>query len=34
MTEIADEIFLAYYTKNGNLHELVRKIKGKKIRSF
>jgi hypothetical protein len=26
MTEGSDEIFLAYYTKNGNLHELVKKI--------
>ena len=34
MTEIADEIFLAYYTKNGNLHELLKRIKGKKIKSF
>ena len=34
MTKIADEIFIAYYTPNGNLHELVRKIKGKKIKSF
>jgi len=34
MTEIADEIFLAYYTKNGNLHKLVKKIKGKNIKSF
>jgi predicted Rossmann fold nucleotide-binding protein DprA/Smf involved in DNA uptake len=34
MTEIADEIFLAYYTRNGNLHELVKKIKRKKIKSF
>jgi len=34
MTKIADEIFIAYYTPNGNLHELVKKIKGKKIKSF
>lgn len=34
MTEIADEIFLAYYTRNGNLHKLVKKINGKKIKSF
>ena len=34
MTKIAEEIFIAYYTPNGNLHELVRKIKGKKIKSF
>jgi len=34
MTEIADEIFLAYYTKNGNLHKLLKNIKGKKIKSF
>ena len=34
MTEIADEIFLAYYTQNGNLHDLIKKIKGKKIKSF
>jgi len=34
MTEIADEIFLAYYTQNGNLHELAKKIKEKKIKSF
>jgi len=34
MTEIADEIFLAYYTKNGNLHKLAKKIKEKKIKSF
>jgi len=34
MTEIADEIFLAYYTKNGNLHGLIKKTKGKKIKSF
>jgi len=34
MTEIADEIFLAYYTKNGNLHELLKKIKDKKVKSF
>jgi len=26
MTKIAEEIFIAYYTPNGNLHELVRKI--------
>ena len=34
MTEIADEIFLAYYTQNGNLHKLMKKIKTKKICSF
>ena len=34
MTEIADEIFLAYYTKNGNLYELIKKINGKEIKSF
>ena len=34
MTEIADEIFLAYYTQNGNLHNLIERLKNKKISSF
>ena len=34
MADIADEIFIAYYTPNGNLHKLIKNLKGKKIKSF
>ncbi|MFQ5688489.1 MAG: DNA-binding protein, partial [Candidatus Scalindua sp.] len=34
MADLADEIFLAYYTKGGNLHNLIRGIKDKEIRIF
>jgi predicted Rossmann fold nucleotide-binding protein DprA/Smf involved in DNA uptake len=34
MTEIADEIFIAYYTPNGNLHKLIKNLKGNKIKIF
>jgi predicted Rossmann fold nucleotide-binding protein DprA/Smf involved in DNA uptake len=34
MTELADEIFLAYSTKGGNLDRLLKNIEGKKIRTF
>jgi len=34
MTKIAEEIFIAYYTPNGNLHKLIKNFKGKKIESF
>ena len=34
MIEIADEIYIPYYTPNGNLDKLIKKIKAKKIFSF
>ncbi len=34
MVDIADEVFLAYTTKNGNLDELLKGIKNKKIKTF
>ena len=34
MADIADEVFLAYATKDGNLDELLKGIKDKKIRTF
>jgi len=34
MTKIAEEIFIAYYTPNGNLHKLIEILKNKKIFSF
>lgn len=34
MTKIAEEIFIAYYTPNGNLHNLIERLKNKKISSF
>ena len=34
MADLADEIFLAYYTKGGNLHNLIKNIKNKEIRMF
>ena len=34
MADLADEIFLAYYTKGGNLHNLIKSIKDKEIRMF
>lgn len=34
MAELADEVFLAYSTKGGNLHNLIKSIKDKKIRGF
>ena len=34
MVDIADEIFLAYASKNGNLDELLKGIKDKKIETF
>jgi hypothetical protein len=34
MTKIADEILIAYYTPNGNLYNLIERLKNKKISSF
>ena len=34
MAELADEIFLAYFTEGGNLDRLFKNLKGKKIRTF
>ena len=34
MVDIADEVFLAYATKDGNLDELLKGIKDKKIMTF
>ena len=34
MVDIADEVFLAYVTKDGNLDELLKGIKDKKIMTF
>ena len=34
MVDIADEVFLAYATKDGNLDELLKGIKDKKIKTF
>ncbi len=34
MTEIADEIFIAYKSENGNLDKLINTLKGKKISTF
>jgi len=34
MVDIADEVFLAYANKNGNLDKLLREIKDKKIKTF
>jgi len=34
MADLADEIFLAYYTEGGNLHNLIKSIKDKKIVVF
>ena len=34
MVDIADDIFLAYASKNGNLDELLKGIKDKKIETF
>jgi len=34
MVDIADEVFLAYITKDGNLDELLKGIKDKKIMTF
>ncbi len=34
MVDIADEVFLAYATKNGNLDLLLKGTKGKKIETF
>ena len=34
MIEIADEVYIPYYTPNGNLDKLIKKIKAKKIFSF
>jgi len=34
MAKIADEIFIAYYTPNGNIHNLIEILKNKKISSF
>jgi predicted Rossmann fold nucleotide-binding protein DprA/Smf involved in DNA uptake len=34
MAELADEIFLVYSTKGGNLHSLIKSINDKEIRGF
>ena len=34
MAELADEIFMAHYTENGNLHQLIKNVKNKKISTF
>ena len=34
MADLADEIFLAYYTEGGNLHNLIKSIRDKEIRMF
>jgi len=34
MTKIAEEIFIAYYAPNGNLHNLMKKLKTIKINTF
>jgi len=34
MVDIADDVFLAYATKNGNLDQLLKGIKDKKIKTF
>ncbi len=34
MAELADEIFLAFYTKGGNLHNLIKSVKDKRVKMF